>query len=70
VARIRQDPESWQLGYQDGLQGTKERKPLASDQLAYNSGFIEGRATRLSFPECTPEDTVARIEQALDRLRQ
>ena len=69
MATIRQDPESWQLGYQDGLEGTGKRRLLATDGLAYNSGVIEGRAIRLAFPKCAPEETVARVEQALERRR-
>jgi len=65
--RIRQNPESWEIGYQDGLQGTKERKSTASDRLAYNSGFIEGRATRLSFAQTDAETATANVEAELRR---
>lgn len=68
--RVELNSESWHLGYQDGLRGKKEHKPKASDRLAYNSGYIEGKATRLAFPGCTPEETVQRVEQALLRRNQ
>ena len=45
---MRQDPESWKSGYQDGLEGIKRRPMTVPDQLAYLSGYIEGKAERVS----------------------
>ena len=36
------DKKSWELGYEDGQNGTDDQRSAATDQLAYSSGKIEG----------------------------
>jgi hypothetical protein len=44
---VRQDPQSWQAGYNAGMsQGPTECPPEVPDELAWHSGFIEGVAAR------------------------
>ena len=55
---VRLDPKSWQDGYDAGLR-TAPRWPMpptpcALDSLAWVSGFVEGRATRLDFAKARP----------------
>ncbi len=71
--RIEQDQESWDAGYQDGLEGTRERSS-ALDQLAYSSGYIEGKAVRLEFKRLAKDPEAGkrhanRIEELLRKRR-
>jgi hypothetical protein len=43
---VNLDPASWQLGHDDGKNGTKKHEQKAKDRLAYLSGWIEGDAAR------------------------
>ena len=51
---IKQDPESWRLGYSDGFAGHKKNENQTADGLAYSSGWIEGAAaaTRRTCQTC------------------
>lgn len=69
MTEIRQDPESWEAGYQDGLDGVKKRPDSVSDRLAYSSGYIEGKAVRLSFSKIDAKQATANIEKMLQRRR-
>jgi hypothetical protein len=42
---VRQDQESWNLGYEDARAG-RQWRPVGVDRLAYASGYVEGRAAR------------------------
>ena len=65
--QIRQEPESWEAGYRDGLNAATMRPSSSPDPLAYSSGYIEGKAVRLSFAEIDSEQAVARIEEFLKK---
>ena len=67
---IRQDPESWEAGYQDGLDGIKSRPSSVPDRLAYSSGYIEGKAVRLSFPKTDAKQATSSIEKALKKRQE
>jgi len=67
---IKQDPKSWQAGYQDGLDGIKSRPSSVPDRLAYSSGYIEGEAVRLSFPKTDAKQATASIEKTLKKHRE
>ena len=69
MPEIRQDPESWEAGYQDGLDGIKSRPSKVPDRLAYSSGYIEGKAVRLSFAKTDAKQATANIEKMLQRRR-
>jgi hypothetical protein len=43
---VRQNQASWQQGYNDGFAGKPSRPIKVPDELAYASGFIEGKAAR------------------------
>jgi ribosome modulation factor len=44
---VRQDPASYALGYQAGLAGRSSQEPPGvKDDLAWISGYIEGKAKR------------------------
>lgn len=69
---IRQDPKSWEVGYQDGLKGligTQSHRSSVPDKLAYSSGYIEGKAVRLSFPKTNAKESSERIEETLNKKR-
>lgn len=69
---IRQDPKSWEVGYQDGLKGligTQGHRSSVPDKLAYSSGYIEGEAVRLSFAKTDAKQATSNIEKTLQRRR-
>jgi hypothetical protein len=43
---IRQDQKSWEKGRADGVRGAASKCPKGLDQLAYTSGYVEGKADR------------------------
>ena len=51
---IEYNPDSWEAGYQAGLDGktaTSKIPPDVTDELAYYSALIEGQADRNKLPE-------------------
>ncbi len=47
---IRQDSKSWEAGHAAGLQGKRNKCPSdIEDELAWYSGFVEGKAEREGF---------------------
>jgi hypothetical protein len=41
---IRQDRKSWEKGRADGARGAPSKCPKGYDDLAYASGYVEGKA--------------------------
>jgi ProP effector len=52
--RVHQDPASWEAGRRDGAAGKPSRCPTGADDLSYASGFVEGRAERVSPKPSSP----------------
>ncbi len=47
MVAIRRDRKSWEKGYAAGLQGKRNKCPSdIDDEVAWNSGYIEGTAER------------------------
>lgn len=40
---VQHDPDSWQLGYQAGLDGLPNIPPPGVDRLAWHSGYVDGK---------------------------
>ena len=63
---IKQDVESWQAGYQHGMNATPAHsnpRLLGLDGLSYSSGYIEGKAKRQERILCQRDfDASARTE--------
>jgi len=44
--KVRQDPKSWEAGYNAGFEGKAGGPPAGVDGLSFYSGKIEGEADR------------------------
>ncbi len=58
---ISMDHQAWQAGYAAGLQGRANTSPPELDDLAFSSGYIEGKAHRQGFDQAG-RDKQARLD--------
>ena len=65
MTRIEQNSESWEFGFQNGLDGARHRPSYTTDKLAYSSGYIEGKAVRMAFSQTDGERAVEDLETKL-----
>ncbi|SDP35837.1 DUF5710 domain-containing protein [Desulforhopalus singaporensis] len=57
--KVKLDESSWNIGYQDGLAGTREHEREVVDDLSYSSGWIEGDGTRELSVQRNHDETLA-----------
>jgi len=67
---IRQDQKSWDKGRADAARGAASMCPKGLDQLAYVSGYLEGKAERAKRPRLrgvTPSEATTRYRAGAQR---